>query len=746
MPVPVGALFCTLAVLALTWASLAFAAAREYPIGKAVASLGDRGKVQVAEKGQVLISDVRLWLAGPQWKSTDTRAGRLVQTGVHGPETWTTFELTEPVSGGKWQVVLKTQAMPDGLHLSYLARPQQDMTVNELSIIFELPIAQWKGRKVALWPVSELTLPEELPARYHLASAYCTAVVLARDTGRLVLRLDEPARCMVQDSRKFKGDSYEVFVSVIPTGHTKVKAGDEYVGGVTIMPDDKASYASLTPSGYRAQGPLKIKGVRASALRVPCFSRLELAVDLSATYDNPFDPNQIDLRAIFQTPGGERKEVPAFYWADYQRRQAGKGVILVPLGRGGWRVRFTPCEVGHYSFRLVARDRTGATTEWGPGTFDALPSKAHGFVRRSQDPHYFCFDDGTPYFAVGENLCWYSSAQRTADYDRWLARLQAAGANYIRLWMPRWAFGIEADQVGVYRMDRAWELDYVLDQCQQRGIYVKLCLENFRRFDDGQNPYDRRNGGPCKTVRDFFEKPEARALFKQRLRYIVARWSYSPALMAWELWNEVNCVQGYGEYRDVVRDWTVEICRYLREIDPNQHLTVTSLGSSQYDDKLWALPEMDFAQMHGYYGWSGYDETRDMAAFIPHWLKKIDHFGKPYLFAEFGIIREKPEPRELCDRDREGVHLHNGLWSAALSGAAGGAMLWWWDSYVDPMNLYSRFASLATFARDVPWTDAELQPTRLQASPEGLRVLALRGPRTLLFWAQNPAHTWWKVV
>jgi hypothetical protein len=312
--------------------------------------------------------------------------------------------------------------------------------------------------------------------------------------------------------------------------------------------------------------------------------------------------------------------------------------------------------------------------------------------------------------------------------------------------MPSWAFGIDWEKPDQYRLDRAWELDYVLQQCERRGIYVKLCLENFRSFEEGPNPYDVRQGGPCRTVREFFTLPQAREQFKRRLRYIVARWSYSAAIMAWELWNEINCVEGYNGYVEDVLDWTRDMARYLRTLDPNKHLIVNSLGSSYCDDRLWAMPEMDFAQMHGYYGWSGTDETRDMAFFVSQWLQKINHFGKPYLFAEFGIIREFPEPRELCDRDREGVHLHNGQWAAAMAGACGGAMVWWWDSYVEPLNLYSRFASLARFAADVPWTTAKLAPVELERRPAQLRVLALRGPRLVLFWAQNPRHTWWNVV
>ncbi len=718
--------------------------AREYPFRDATFSVDERGTVALRLGKRTVIRATRLWLAGPDWKSAVTDAGELRQTGAHQGGTFSLVRLREPVSGGEWDVTIRVGPVAQGLAVSYSAKPLAEMDINELGIVLDLPIEQWSGKPVLLWPSQELTFPETLPTDHHFASNHCVAVVLGSGAERVTVRLDKPGLAKLQDCRKWQGDTYQLTLPLIP-GSARVKPGEEYTGGFTLMPKDPQTYRSLAAATLSSRGKLGIRGVRASALEVAQYGKLELAVDLSATYENAFDPEQIDVRAIFQTPSGETREVPAFLWAGFERQKVGESLIMAPTGQGGWRVRFTPTTPGRHSFRVVARDASGQV-EWGPGSFEAKASKSHGFVRVSKGRRYFCFDDDTPYFAVGENLCWYSAARRTLDYDLWLPKLRAAGANYIRLWMPSWAFGIEWEKPGVYRLDRAWELDYVLEQCEKLGIYVKLCLENFRRFDEGPNPYDVRNGGPCETVRDFFVKPEARRLFKQRLRYIVARWSYSPALMAWELWNEINCVEGHNSYSAEVIEWSREMASYLREIDPNRHLTVNSLGSSNLDDRLWSLQEMDFAQMHGYYGWSGYDETRDMAAFIPNWLGKISHYGKPYFFAEFGVIREKPECRELCDRDREGVHLHNGMWSAALSGAAGGAMLWWWDSYVEPMNLYPRFASLASFAADVPWHKAGLEPEDLERRPRDLRVLALRGPRLLLFWAQNPRHTWWNVV
>ena len=40
-----------------------------------------------------------------------------------------------------------------------------------------------------------------------------------------------------------------------------------------------------------------------------------------------------------------------------------------------------------------------------------------------------------------------------------------------------------------------------------------------------------------------------------------------------------------------------------------------------------------------------------------------------------------------------------------LSRSAGTAMLWWWDSYVEPYDLYDLFSSVAAFAADVDWVN-----------------------------------------
>ena len=46
---------------------------------------------------------------------------------------------------------------------------------------------------------------------------------------------------------------------------------------------------------------------------VALYEKFELAVDLDATYSNPFDPEQIDVWAEFTSPSGQSWKIWGFY-------------------------------------------------------------------------------------------------------------------------------------------------------------------------------------------------------------------------------------------------------------------------------------------------------------------------------------------------------------------------------------------------------------------------------------------------
>jgi len=497
----------------------------------------------------------------------------------------------------------------------------------------------------------------------------------------------------------------------------------------------------------RSDKPLRLGGIAFVPVRPVAGRLLTVHVELEGTWDTPFWQEQVALDAGIRGPGGRSWRVPGFYSAEYSRSRGYGSTpeteVLTTTGRAGWYVRFLPPVPGAYELTLAARDRSGMVSE--SATFRVEEGEAASYVRVSRrDPHYFELTDGTPYFANGLNLCWYNKGG-TYDYDRWFGALAEAGGNYARIWMPEWAFAFEWGKPGEYRLDRAWQMDYVLALAERKGIRIKLCLENFRKLD-GDNPYSAGNGGPCRTVMDVFTSPEAKRMFRNRLRYAVARWGYSTSLMAWEFWNEINCVDGYDA--PVVRAWTAEMADYLRSIDPYHHLVVNSLGSFVFEPELWSMPQIDFAQMHGYWhpSWESTESGKDMARMVADQVARIRAFKKPALFAEFGLVDENWGPSPRMKDDPQGLHLHNGMWAAIMAGAAGTAHLWWWDSYVEPRKLWSHFRGVASFIRDVRWANEGFRPFAVANASSSLRVTGLRGRSLVLLWAQNAAHTWWNVA
>lgn len=514
-------------------------------------------------------------------------------------------------------------------------------------------------------------------------------------------------------------------------------------------------------SKWAAQEKLSVGETKVLTASPVQWQRVELRAAVTGTFTTPFDPDEIAVDAEVTSPSGRRYTAPAFFYQKYEREVRGgrdntTREIMRAVDPPEWRVRLMPSEPGTYSVRVIARDRSG-TVSGAPIRFTAQVGAGHGYLRVSRkDPHYFEFDDGTPYFAIGENLV----EGPLSEYYRWIPRLSKNGGNYSRLWVGHPYFALELGPMGEYRLDNAWRLDQVMELSEEYGIRQKMCIDWIRhitprgeprkQFDVEDYAYSISNGGPCRNMRDFFTLPEARRLFRNRLRYTVGRWSYSTHVLGWELWNEINAVdREVSSDHTVILDWNTEMCRYLQRVDPARHLTTNSLGSSTVWPEMWRMPENEFAQMHNYYGWHQPEDeelAHDMAGLALKGLAQVRDFGKPYLFAEFGIIREKPDFRVLCDKDKEGVHLHNGLWAPLAYGAAGTGALWWWGQYVDPKDLYFQFLPVAKFAADIPWTTAGFEQARVETDHSQVRAIGLRGKLLSILWIQNRAHTWWNVV
>ena len=306
------------------------------------------------------------------------------------------------------------------------------------------------------------------------------------------------------------------------------KAVVEYTIGFADMPE---TFPGQILSQHK---PLKIGPVTPSADQVSRYGKLELTVELDATYENPFDPAEVRLDAIFTSPSGQEQIVPGFFLVEHRREVHTGSEVLLPEGHGAWKIRFAPRETGRYSWRLSLRDRSGEITG-GPGVFQALPADRPGFVRVSRaDPHYFAFDNGQGYFPIGHNLPIYHTSGQLGDEA--MRKFAEAKENFNRWWMSASGFGIEwMGRLGWYRQDAAARLDLVLDQAQSLGLYYMLCMDTHQDFREQGwelNPFNAKNGGPCKSPADWFTNETARKHYRNRLRYTVARWGYSPHVCA----------------------------------------------------------------------------------------------------------------------------------------------------------------------------------------------------------------------
>ncbi|MBZ0305515.1 MAG: hypothetical protein K8I82_05555, partial [Anaerolineae bacterium] len=92
----------------------------------------------------------------------------------------------------------------------------------------------------------------------------------------------------------------------------------------------------------------------------------------------------------------------------------------------------------------------------------------------------------------------------------------------------------------------------------------------------------------------------------------------------------------------------------------------------------------------------------------------LNNTNKPVLLSEFSL---SPWFEPTAD-DPTGLHIRDTLWSSAMSGASGGGMTWWWDTYVAPQNLYDIYTPLARFTRGIPWSGMKFSLSALIAQDE----------------------------
>ncbi len=495
---------------------------------------------------------------------------------------------------------------------------------------------------------------------------------------------------------------------------------------------------------------------------VPQVGRMvEISFRVNHLYKDPFNPADVDLAATITTPNGDTYRTRAFYMEDFLYDDKPRGSrLLTPHGMPRFAVRFTPRHQGFHKVAIAGH--LGSVALALPELeVEILPETQpwKGFVRVSPHDDRLLVNsrDNSEYWGLGMNMRspndtrYHESFPFTEwdgrdfeVYEKLLPKYAAAGIKVIEVWMSPWWLALEwiPDAPGNHGLGymnpwRAWKIDRLMMLAEKYDLQVILVINNHGKFsawidsDWARNPFNKENGGPLVTPMEYFSKPVAREAFKRLADYMVARWGYSSNLLAWKLFTEIDLTGDNRQwYKDQsVTDWHRFAARYLKSIDPNQHLVTTHWATSYelVNEELAKLPELDILTLDIYYGGSG---ARHLFNFMFSTASFVDSMKKPAIITEFGGSPHGDTLPHILHQ------LHMGLWAGYFTKFPVSPCFWWYP-LVEEKNLYSYYESLAHFAAGENRTGAKRVNRTLR---DDLYLCELRQENSRLFWLLDTKH------
>ena len=404
------------------------------------------------------------------------------------------------------------------------------------------------------------------------------------------------------------------------------------------------------------------------------YSKIEASFNLTNLTTDPFDYTVTDVRVQILQPDNSTVSLPAFF-----------------DGGATWRVRHMPTMAGAYSIIGITKNGTAISAgnlqpvSW----LVAGPPTGAGFIR--VDPNNarrFITSNGRRFFPRGEDVAWDVSPHNVTNVF-W--KMAAAHENWSRVWMDHWD-GKNLDwpasgptlPLGQLNLTVAQKWDGIVAAADQAGVHFQLTLQHHGQYSTtvdpnwGQNPYNVSNtigstNGFLTNAVQFFTNATAISVTQRKMRYAVARWGYSPSIMAWELFNEVQFTDaGQNGQWGIVQSWHDTMATFIKSQDIYHHLVTTS---SDLTEPIW--DDVDYYTHHDYPNdvITGLQDATDITASQP---------VRPDFGSECGT---NGTPMLGVDAP---------LWAGIMNGQAGNEQPWWWDG-MDAENDYIYFRALSDF-------------------------------------------------
>jgi mannan endo-1,4-beta-mannosidase len=314
---------------------------------------------------------------------------------------------------------------------------------------------------------------------------------------------------------------------------------------------------------------------------------------------------------------------------------------------------------------------------------------------------YFVTEHGRPWTPIGQNdaISWpeLNGLFRRGDLpgvERHLRWLKAHGVTCLRLMLEYAQVRHRYIEKPVGRfppnMVQLWDDLFAL--CEKVGLHLLLTpVDTFFMWTHWRHhPYNKKNGGPCASPRHWLTCADTREAIKRRLAFASDRWGGSPALFAWDIWNEIHPAHG-GDDPASFAPFIDDVAGWLREYELARHgrahlQTVSIFGpelvkAPELCEPIFRHPALDFANTH-LYEHGTIDDPRDTVApalavgrLIAQAVREAADL-RPVFDSEHGPIHSFKDKHKTLPAAFDDEYFRHFQWAHLASGGAGGGMRW----------------------------------------------------------------------
>jgi hypothetical protein len=483
---------------------------------------------------------------------------------------------------------------------------------------------------------------------------------------------------------------------------------------------------AIAASFFATTTPAQMPTVQISKVNtdtVKKYEKFEITLELSGVeIRNPYDSDDIDLYALFESPTGKSIRINGFY-DNYRNADQ-------------WTLRFSPNLVGNWTYQVFVDDN-GRTGKSSTAHFTAVDSTHHGWIQPSEkNPHYFKHDDGTSYFAIGVYSPWRNNISRLDTFAE-------HHANLLAIWdigyggMVNGA-GVIEEELGRYNQEKLGRLDSFITELEARDIKLMYAIWPHDLFSAtvwaaewDKNPYR-----DITDVVDVYQSEAAWEYQKKKYRYLVARYAYSRSMGIWEIINEMNGTDGWAQGRhQQALDWVSKVDQWFADNDPYDHPTTASFsgGFREYRPALYERNDIPNLHVYPQQGWKQHypDDQLRSAMYNYAWASRRfwENFDKPALFGEAGADLAYFNVKQEAYHDT----YHNAIWATLANGLAG-IPVWWQFRHVSARD-WDHLQHLATFVAEI---DVANQPYTLATIvAQGADAYALNTESNAFGWIRS---------